>query len=554
MRINRVKGAMAIALAGALGLSACSDSDRDDGGGDNADTKDVFVFAASADPVTLDPAFASDGETFRVARQVFEGLVDLKAGSNEIGPKLAESWETEDSQTWTFKLRDGVKFTDGTDFNAEAVCANFDRWYNWSGPLLQASAVSQYWQTVFGGFKKNDVDTAPKTNLYSSCEASDELTAVINLAQPFASFLPALTLPPFAMQSPTAMQQYEADKVSGTADSPEFAGTYWNAHPTGTGPYKFSKWEPDQQVELLANDDYWGEKAKTPRLVFKTVSDNNDRRQQLEGGEIDGYDNADAADFQALRDGGFSLAERDPTSLGYIGFNQAKPPMDNPKIRQAIAHAINREALVKAKYPEGAEVAKEFMPPSMDGYEEDVTTYDYNPDEAKKLIRESGVTDLTIEFAYPTDVSRPYMPNPLDNWTLMKADLEAVGFKITPRSAQWSPDYLDQYQSGAYQMWIVGWNADYPDADNFLGTFFRADRQDFAWNDKAIQGELTDALAEDDPAARTDLYKQANKKIMEELPALPYVIVGSFIALDSSVEGFVPNPYVSEDFSKITVR
>jgi len=175
---------LAAVAAITVALSGCAESERDDnaGGGDTAGTssKDTLVFGAAGEPKLFDPAFASDGETFRVLKQIFEGLVKTKQGSAEIEPALATKWDSSaDGKTWTFTLREGVKFSDGTDFNAEAVCFNFDRWYNFSG-ALQSPDVSAYWQDTFGGFAKNESPDAP-TSLYKSCSATDAKTAVITL-------------------------------------------------------------------------------------------------------------------------------------------------------------------------------------------------------------------------------------------------------------------------------------------------------------------------------------------------------------------------------------
>jgi peptide/nickel transport system substrate-binding protein len=557
MGITSARRTLVLALGGALALTAaaCAKSNRSTEGGGSSNT--TFVFAASSDPKSLDPSFISDGESIRVTRQIYQGLIGLKPGSTDIQPELATSWTPNSAGTeYTFQLKQGIQFSDGTPFNAAAVCTNFDRWYNFKGALLQSSALSYYWQAIFGGFATHDSPNAPTTSLYKSCKASGDSTAVITLTAPSGAFLESLTLPSFAMQSPTALKQYDADAVSGAEDAPKFTGSYWNQHPTGTGPYKLSTWDVGQQVVLVPNDKYTGPKPKISRLVFKIISDNNARTQALENGTVDGYDLVAPEDIKTLKDKGFQLVSRPAFNVGYIGFNQQKPPLDNPKIRQAIAYAVNRDALVKSKYPEGAEVAKEFMPPAVSGYADDVPVYNYDPNKAKQLIKDSGVTNLNLEFAYPTDVSRPYMPSPVDNWQLIKADLEAVGFKVKQRSDKWNPDYNDKASKGIYQMFLLGWTGDYADPDNFIGTFFRDTAVaigQFGWDDAGLRKELSTARGEPDLAKREAQYKAINKEIMTKLPGLPYVHTKPYLAFKPKVTGFVPSPVQDETFDQVTL-
>jgi len=550
------RGLRALALGGALALAlvACGDSGNggDTGQGGGGGEEQTLVFAGSADPVILDGAYVSDGESIRVIRQIFESLVTTEEGGTEIEPLLAESWETsEDGLTWTFALREGVTFHDGEPFNAEAVCFNFDRWYNFTG-IQQSPNVSYYWQTVMGGFANNEDPEMPES-LYSSCEATDEQTAVITLTKPSSTFITALSLPAFSIGSPKALQEFDADGVSGNADAPQFTGTYGTEHPIGTGPYKFVSWERENQLTLEAYDDYWGEKAQIEKLIIRPIADGPARRQALEAGEIDGYDLVDPADVDALKEAGFTVLNRPAFNVGYVGFDQSKPPLNNLKFRQAIAHALNRENVVTTKYPEGAVVATQFMPPEVIGYADDVTEYPYDPERAKQLIQESGVTNPTVEFWYPTDVSRPYMPDPAANFQLFKADLEAVGIKVNTKSAPWDPDYLDAVTVGKAPIYLLGWTGDFGDPDNFVGTFFQTPSQQWGFKNPEIHEALDAAEVETDLATRTEMYEEINRMIMEFLPGVPYVHTEPSIAFKPNVQGYVPSPVNNEDFSKVTL-
>ena len=189
MRGSRKILALLAVLTLALMLLAAGCGGGDDKGGEGttggeAQAGGTLVFAGASDPVVLDGALVSDGESLRVIYQIFEGLVALAPGTTEIVPALAESWEASpDGLAWTFNLRSGVTFHDGEAFNAAAVCYNFDRWYNFKGSFQNPSA-SYYWQTVFGGFAETDPDSgAPAESLYSSCEATDDTTVVLNLTK-----------------------------------------------------------------------------------------------------------------------------------------------------------------------------------------------------------------------------------------------------------------------------------------------------------------------------------------------------------------------------------
>ncbi len=561
MRINTKIAALG--MAAALVMAACgsdtkSPSATAPGGSTPAGSTPVdttagkaggtFVFGASADPVVLDGAFVSDGESLRVIDQIFETLVTTKAGGTDIEPLLAEKWSSSaDGLAWTFNLRQGVKFQDGTDFNAKAVCFNFDRWYHFAG-VAQSASVSYYWSTVFGGFSDGATPS-----LYKSCEATDDNTAVINLTSPSAAFLSGLAVSAFAIASPDALTKYEADKVGGTGDAPTFDGTFGTAHPVGTGPFTFDSWTPGDKLTIVRNDNYWGTKALLDKVIFKPIADGPARRTALETGEIQGYDLVDPADTQALTDAGFQLLLRPAFNVGYVGFNQAKPPLDNPKIREAIAYALNRDALVKAKYPAGSQVATQFQPPLVFGWSDKVPQYAYDPAKAKALIAESGVTDLNIEFYYPSDVSRPYMPDPTANFEAFKADLEAVGFKITPKTAPWRSGYLDDVDAGNAQMYLLGWTGDYGDPDNFVGTFFRTKQPSWGFDNQEIFDALTKARDTADPAARTKLYEDANVLIMKFLPGVPYVHTQPALAFAKGVTGYVPSPVSLESFATVSL-
>jgi peptide/nickel transport system substrate-binding protein len=535
------------AIVLALGVVGCG-GDDDGGGGGGGE----LVFGTASDPVVLDGALVSDGESLRVIDQMFEGLVTLEGGSTEIVPGLATEWESDEAGTaWTFTLREGVNFHDGEPFNAEAVCFNFDRWYNFKGPF-QLESATYYWQTVFGGFAGGE------ESLFKSCEATDETHVTINLTKPSASFLGALALTNFTFASPKALQEFGADE--GTVDEEtgfKPTGTYGTEHPTGTGPFKFVSWTRGDRLVLERNDDYWGEKANLERLIFRPIADNAARLQALQSGDIQGYDLVEPQDMETIRnDDSLQLLDRPAFNVAYVGINQKMAPMNQLEVRQAVAHGLDRQAVIDNFYAGRGEVAKEFMPPSLFGYAQDVTEYPYDPAKARSLLQQAGLTlPVPIEFWYPTDVSRPYMPDPKRNYEAFAASLNRSGFRVTARSAPWSPDYLGRAQEGkAGHLHLLGWTGDYGDPDNFIGTFFQTPTGQFGFTNQELHNLLAQAERETDEAARTSLYEDANRMIMDFLPAVPYAHTKPALAFQANVQGYTTSPVSLEPFSTVTLE
>lgn len=553
MRIPLRRGLAATAAVALLaGFGGCVQSQRQSSspGAAGGSTKETFVFAASSDPVMLDPAMASDGETFRVARQQFEGLLGTKPGTTELDPLLATAWKASDDNTsFTFTLREGVKFSDDTDFNAEAVCANFDRWFNWTG-INQSENITYYYGKLMRGYKTGD---SSKDALYKSCEAKSPTEVTINLNSAFVHFPDAMTLPAFSMQSPTALKKYNADNTSGTESDPRFS-EYATAHPTGTGPFVFESWDRGQQVKLKRNDNYWGEKAKVSEVIIRTISDAKARTQELQAGNIDGYDLVAPADVPTLKSAGFQVMQRPAFNILYLGMNQKVKALSDLKVRQAISYAIDKDALIKQVMPEGTTAAINFMPDNVTGWTDQVTKYDYNPDKAKQLLKDAGQENLTLDFNYPTGVSRPYMPSPEDIYTSLKAQLEAVGITVTPVANKWSPDYLDKIQGGSsHGIHLLGWTGDYNDPDNFVGVFFGGKANEWGFDNPELFTALKEARQMGDANAQKAKYEEINKMIADFVPGVPLTHAPPSLAFGAGVQGYTPSPVQDEVWNTVTI-
>ena len=240
------------------------------------------------------------------------------------------------------------------------------------------------------------------------------------------------------------------------------------------------------------------------------IDDPKARADALTNGEIDGFDLVGPADLGPLEDAGMTIANRPAFNVLYLGMNQKQKPLDDIRVRQAIAHAINLEEVISTSMPEGTEPATSSSPRWSTGTRPTCTTYEFDPAAAEALLDEAGATGAEIEFNYPTGVSRPYMPDPEATFNIIRTQLEAVGLKIKPTADQWDPDYLEKIQGTPdHGIHLLGWTGDYNDTDNFLGVFFGQESNEWGFDNAgdlpaARRGPRAPDDRRADPALRGD--------------------------------------------------
>ena len=555
--MRTVRKLASLAAVGALALTtvSCAESERsDDGEGGEGGGESTFTFGAAGAPEMFDPLYATDGETFRVTRQMFQGLLGIEPGTAEVVPKLATEWTSNEEGTeWTFTLRDDVTFHDGEPFNAEAVCYNFERMYDQNEA---GQVAAEYWGYVMGAYA-ND----PENSLYQGCEATDEFEAVVTISRSTSGFPTMLTLSSLAMQSPAAMEAGDANGIETQGEG--FSFPDYSQNPVGTGPYQFVEYDQSVgTVTLEAYDDFWGDAPASSELVFRVIPDESTRRQELEAGSIDGYDLPNPADWPGLEESGNSVEVRDPFNIFYLGLNpEANQQLKDLKVRQALYHALDREQLVQTQLPEGAEVATQFMPSTVSGYNSELEPYAYDPDRARQLLQEAGAEGMTLTFAYPTEVTRPYMPDPQQLFEALRTNLEDIGVKVDVKTSSWNGGYLDNVsgEPGKYDAYLLGWTGDYDSPHNFIGTFFgNLKDNDFGtdvmpWG-KQLADDLKAADAIVDEDERGAAFEEINRQIMEEyLPGLPISHSPPALVVGPEVEGLIPSPLTAEEFSTVSV-
>ena len=517
----------------------------------------TLVFAGARLAASLDPSQVSDGESFRILQQIYEPLIDLAPGTvDELVGVLAESWEggPEDTE-YVFNLRQGVTFHDGTPFNADAVVTNFDRWQNFTG-TQQASAY--YYGAVMNGFGEG--------NLIEDVEATDEYTVTITLTEPSPTFLYGIALTPFAIVSPAVLEDEQT----------AFATDVTQA---GTGPFMLDDYVPEESATLARNDNYWGEAAYLDRVIIRPIADPAARLQALQAGSIQGYDLVSPTDYEAVVEDGFQLVERLSFNTLYLGINplarenaeeagvdfyeDTESPLAELAVRQAVAHAIDREALIEAFYGGRGSPADTFLPPTSSWHEPvlgGVEVAEFDPDRARELLSEAGFgadNPATVEFWYPTDVTRPYMPDPRGLHEAVTTMLEDVGFTVVPNSDIWDdPGYLGDAQNGLYDLHFLGWTGDYDDPSNWYGVHFGYNAEgepapQFGCDPDGLNEAIQEAEGELDETARGEAWAEVAGIIHGNVCFVTVVHGDTALAFTEQVQNYVPNPTGSESFATV---
>ena len=517
----------------------------------SAGAQTTFVFANQGEPVSLDPAIITDGISNRITRQIYQGLVRYKGATTEVIPALAEKWEvSKDGTVWTFTLRKGVKFHDGNPFDAAAVVWNFDRWRLSKHPQhenqTKAGQTFEYYEAQFGGFDEN--------SLITKVEAVNPATVRITLKAPQGPFLANLAMFVFDLVSPKAVEKW---------------GTEFGKHPVGAGPFKFVEWKVGQEVILEPNTDYW-DKANMPkiqRLVIRNIKDNSQRLAALKAGEIQGFEGLNPDDVKVVRaDPNLQILLRPTNTTGYVAFNYKVKEFRDPRVRQAIAHAINKKGIVDALYGGTGMVATQFQPPPLWGYNKELKDYAYNPEQAKSLLRDAGfgqgLKEITwedgkrepLQFWY-MPVSRPYFPNPKEIAEAIAADLAKSGITVQLQTTDWTV-YLDKRKNGQLPLYMLGWTGDNGDPDNFVCYFFcspGASREGFYTN-QPLTDLLLQAQKMTDQKKRAELYRKAEQMIHDDVSRIFIANNQPPLPFRKNVKGYVPNPTNTEYFNTVYIE
>jgi peptide/nickel transport system substrate-binding protein len=532
--------------------------------------KTTFIFGRGGDSVQLDPSLVTDGESFRVTGQVLEPLYQYEHGSTVPVPALAEACTPNEAATeWNCKLREGVKFHDGTDFNADAVVFNFERWRFTDNPYHFESQVFEYYEAMWLGFDDASAIT--------SVEKVDDYNVKFVLNAPMAPFLANLAMDMFAISSPKAIQ-----------DNGENYGTP-AVGAVGTGPFKFVEWVEGDHITVAANDDYWGGRPKIDEIIWRVIPDDSARFLALKSGDIQGLEQAVIEDLKAAEtDPNLVIMTRPALNTSYIAFNYKIKEFQDKNVRLAVAHAINKQGLIDNFFGKYGEVAKNLLPPLVWGHNDAIEDYAYDPEMSKQLLADAGFPDGLSEVTIAEDISdadgnvvfaagsklplrlyympvtRFYFPGPKEIAEAMAADLANAGIKVELYLEGDWPTYLGARREGRLAgLYQLGWGGDNGDPDNFTGYFFgglaSADaiqepimREGWYMNQE-LASLLYKALVTPDRAAREVMYKQAEQIMHDDVTRVWLGHNNTPLIFSSKVSGYIPQPVGADYYEFVEI-
>jgi peptide/nickel transport system substrate-binding protein len=490
-------------------------------GGGLARADSTLVISIAADPTGFDPEAVENNTSGFVMATVFDSLVSYKPGTTEVAPGLAKSWDiSPDGLTYTFHLRTGVKFQDGSAFNAHEYIQTLDRQLKKDDPnyIYNTGPVEGYEDFTFGSV--------------ASYSALDDNTVQFKLKEPSAAFLNSLAMVWNGVVSYQAAAKYGKD---------------FRNHPVGTGPYIFREWKSRDQIVLDANPNYWKGKPKIDHLVFKEYPDAQAALLALQRGETQIMGDVATQVVPALRaDKNIVVLTQPGLTVNGMAMPNDTPPFNDKRVRQALNYAVDKEAINKALYAGLAVTMTSPLPEAQWGFDKSLKGYPYDPKKARELLAEAGVKPgLKVELlSYNTP--RGYNPAGADLAVALQGYLKKVGIEADVRKLDMGA-FLATTRSGNYHgLFLSGWSGDNGDPDNFVGELWGSYgmpvNDTSHYKDPAVDALMKQAAAEVNHEKRVQMYHKIQAMILD---GAPWVFVNSTLqvrAIRKNVKGFRLNP------------
>lgn len=506
----------------------------------------TLVFCSEASPEGFNPQLVSASNSIDAsAVPLYNRLVEFKLGTTEIRPGLAEHWEiSEDGKTYTFFLRKGVKwhsnryFTPSRELNADDVLFSFKRQWDKTHPYHTISPLPFTYFESLG-----------LSELIENIEKADDYTVIFTLKQPDASFLANVGL---AFSSILSAEYAEAMLAAGTPERVD-------RDPIGTGPFELKQYQADSRILFTRFEDHFGEKAKLKRLIFSITPDPSVRYAKLQKGDCHVMAFPNLNDLSRIKeDPKLKVVEKPGMNIGFVAYNLDKAPLNNLKVRQALNMAVNKSDIIEAVFQGGAEPAVSFLPPTIWGYNGDLPEYEYNPEQAKALLKEAGFEEGFTLDLWAIPVQRPYNPNGRRMAELLQDDWAKIGVNTNVVSYEWG-EYLNRMRKGEHDIAMMGWTGANGDPDNFLGVLMScrakaAGSNNSNWCNAEFDALVNAALIEQDQSKRAKLYQEAQAIMQAEAPTLNIAHSIVYVPMRKEVQNYVIDPLGPHNFNYVDLE
>jgi len=483
----------------------------------------ALIVAQAVDVAGLDLARVIDAESLEVGGILFEGLARWRPGTTAVEPGLATAWQVSpDGRRWTFLLRPGVVFHDGTPFDADAVVFSFARLIDPHHPNYLAGDDAVYWRGLLRDVRR----------VYALGSAA----VVIEIARPYAPLLGELAM--FPIVSPTAVRRW---------------GDEFTRHPVGTGAFSFETWDRNEQVVVHRFARYWGPQPALERIVFRVVVDARQRLVDLQSGSVDLAQSIlpDEQSFVELHPD-LVLHHAPSNNVTYLAFNLSHPPFDDLRVRRAISHAINKEPIVKLAYQGRAIEAESALPPGQWGSHVPAMRYDYDPVLARKLLDEAtdahAFDPKRIYRLFASTAPRAYMSVPERIARNLQVALAQVGVRVE-LVLQPFPQNLASVSRGDHDMALFGWIGDTGDPDNFLYVLLHSDNtvrgtaQNISfYRNPEVDHLLVEAQASVDQSVRSAIYAEVQDRVAEDAPWVTIAHTELVVATRADIDQVILTP------------
>ncbi len=505
----------------------------------------TLVYCSEGSPEGFNPSLYTAGTTFDASsRAMFNTLTEFEYGTTNLIPGLAESWEvSDDGLEYTFTLRQDVQFHSTDSFtptrpmNADDVIHTFERQLLADNPYHDLSGGQyEYFQSM------------GMPDLLASIERVDDHTVRFVLNEPEAPFLANLAMDFASIMS---LEHAEAMTAAGTPDEIDL-------RPVGTGPFQLVDYQLDATIRYRGFADYWEGAPQIDQLIFSITPDASVRYAKLLAGECHVMPYPNPADIAEMQDNpDVNVMEQEGLNVGYLAFNTEREPFDDPRVRQALNLAVNKEAIIDAIFQGAGRAATNPIPPTIWSYNEDVEDYPYDPEAARALLAEAGFPDGFETDIWAMPVQRPYNPNARRMAEIVQADWAAVGVTAEIVTYEWG-EYLSRSRDGEHDTVLLGWTGDNGDPDNFLYVLLGCDAavsgaNRARWCHDPFNDLLLEAKRTIDVAERTRLYEEAQVIFKEEAPWITIAHSVVYMPMRNEVQGYRIDPFGGHEFYAVSL-